>query len=250
VAAFLFEEGLMTTDDFWKPFSESEWRDFASTVSASELQLKFAVARFNGATATAAAKVAGYAGSHDELRRAGYSAVRSAAVVALLDLATAAAPAEKGLTDAEVDTRLAKLVRSPDPLIMLKATELYDKRKQRAKEAGQEIEDDVFAYDRYCREILEMRNGASIYMLMYKNLAGNLGWPGNYQLLHDVHFLMQREPFGRQIWDHMCVDCSDQSRQSLAKDLADPSYQLETRLKIWSEVGKKPPGPVLEKLSA
>jgi hypothetical protein len=238
----------MTTDDFWKPFSESQWRDFASTVSASELQLRFSVARFNGATATAAAKIAGYAGSHDELRRAGYSAVRSAAVVALLDLAAVNAPAESKLTDEEVDTRLAKLVRSPDPLIMLKATELYDKRKVRAKEAGQAPEDDDLAYDRYCRELLEMQNGASIYMLMYKNLAGNLGWPGNYQLLHDVHFLMQREPFGRQIWDHMCVDCSDQSRQSLAKDLADPSYQLETRLKIWSEVGKNPPAPNIEKL--
>jgi hypothetical protein len=250
VAAFLFEEGLMTTEDFWKPFSESEWRDLAATVSASELQLRFAVARFNGATATAAAKIAGYAGSHDELRRAGYSAVRSAAVVALLDLASAAAPAERGLTDAEVDSRLAKLVRSPDPLIMLKATELYDKRRQRAKEAGQAVEDDGFAYYRYCRELLEMQNGATIYMLMYKNLCGDLGWPGNYQLLHDVRFLMLREQFGQQVWDAMCVNCSDESRQDLAKKLADLSYELEVRMKIWGEVGKKPPAPVVEKLPA
>jgi hypothetical protein len=44
----------ITNDDFWKPFGESVWRDFAQTVSASELQLRFAVARFNGATASAA----------------------------------------------------------------------------------------------------------------------------------------------------------------------------------------------------
>jgi len=77
----------ITDEDFWKPFGESTWRDFAQTVGASELQLKFACARFNGASASAAAKIAGYAGDSDSLRRAGYAAVRSAAVVALIELA-------------------------------------------------------------------------------------------------------------------------------------------------------------------
>jgi len=129
-----------TNDDFWKPFGESKWREFATTVSASELQLRFAVARFNGASATAAAKIAKYAGNADAIRRAGYSAVRSAAVVALIELAETHAPQAAGLTDAEVDAKVAKLVRSPDPQISLKATELFDKRKQRKAEANAQPE--------------------------------------------------------------------------------------------------------------
>ncbi len=57
---------------FWQPFGEIRWRDFAETAGATELQLKFAVARFSGASAAAAAKIAGYAGDHDSMRRAGY----------------------------------------------------------------------------------------------------------------------------------------------------------------------------------
>src|SRR6516225_4241271 len=127
--------------DPWHPFGEAQWREFAETVRASDLQLKFAVARFNGASAAEAARVAGYAGDHDAIRRAGYQALRTSAVVALLDMAAVHAPGEQKLTEGEVDYRLAKLVRSPDPLIMLKATELYDKRKQRAKEAAPQEEE-------------------------------------------------------------------------------------------------------------
>jgi len=123
-----------TSDDFFKPFGEAKWKEFQETVRASDLQLRFAVARFNGATASAAAKIAGYAGDKDEIRRAGYSAVRSAAVVALIELAETNAPEAAGLTDAEVDAKVAKLVRSPDPQISLKATELFDRRKQRQRE--------------------------------------------------------------------------------------------------------------------
>jgi hypothetical protein len=125
---------MTTTDDFWKPFGEAQWREFATTVSASELQLRYAVCRFNGSTATAAAKLAGYAGDKEAIRRAGYSATRSTAVVALLELAETHAPQAAGLTDAEVDAKVAKLVRSPDPQISLKATELFDRRKQRQRE--------------------------------------------------------------------------------------------------------------------
>jgi hypothetical protein len=124
----------MLDEDFWKPFGEMTWRELAETAQASELQLKFAVARFNGATASGAAKIAGYAGDDEALRRAGYSAVRSAAVVSLIELAEANAPQAAGLTDDEVDRKVAKLVRSPDPQISLKATELFDRRKQREKE--------------------------------------------------------------------------------------------------------------------
>jgi hypothetical protein len=92
--------------DPWHPFGEAQWREFAETVRASDLQLKFSVARFNGASAAESARIAGYAGDHDAIRRAGYQAVRTAAVVALLDMAAVNAPEESKLTDAEVDARL------------------------------------------------------------------------------------------------------------------------------------------------
>jgi hypothetical protein len=226
-----------TNEDFWRPFGESTWKEFAATVQASDLQLRFSVARFNGASAAAAAKIAGYSGDHASIRRAGYAAVRSAAVVALLDLAAVNAPAESRLTDSEVDARLAKLVRSPDPLIMLKATELYDKRKVRAKEAGETPDDDGFNEWRLCRNFLCQENGASTFMLYYRAMRKDMGHPANYPLLIDVYTLAQNEPFGQQIFDYCGADLSDVMRKLLADRLADPNYQKETRKKIWAEIG-------------
>jgi hypothetical protein len=224
-------------DDFYKPFGEAKWKEFAETVQASDLQLRFSVARFNGASAAAAAKIAGYSGDHDAIRRAGYQAVRSAAVVALLDLAAVHAPAENALTDAEVDSRLARLVRSPDPLIMLKATELYDKRKARAKEAGTAPEDDGFSEWRACRDFLLIENGASQFMLYYRAKMKALGHPANYPLLHDVHALASKEPFGMQIWEYCNGDLSEVMRDHLYKQISNPNWQLEARQKIWAEIG-------------
>ena len=227
-----------TDEDFYKPFGEAKWKEFAETVQASDLQLKFAVARFSGATASAAAKIAGYAGDHDAIRRAGYQAVRSAAVVALLDLAAVHAPAENALTDVEVDTRLARLVRSPDPLIMLKATELYDKRKQRARDAGAADDydrGDGFLAWRVERDFLLCRNGASAYCLMH-------GIDGH--LLHDTYSLLMKEEHGPSIWSRLYTKLSDDAQKRLDEHLYDLSYQLEARKTIWGEIGKKPPGPV------
>jgi hypothetical protein len=165
----------MDKTDPWHPFGEAHWREFAETVRASDLQLKFAVARFNGASAAEAARVAGYAGDHDAIRRAGYQAVRTAAVVALLDMAAVEAPEESKLTDLEVDARLARLVRSSDPMVMLKATELHDRRKQRAKEAGAAPEDDGFGEWRIARDFLLQENGATAFIAVYKSAWGNLG---------------------------------------------------------------------------
>jgi len=97
-----------------------------------------------------------------------------------------------------VDTRLARLVRSPDPLIMLKATELYDKRKQRAKDAGTTPDHDGFADWRMCRDYLCLENGASIFMMFYRGMRRDLGHPANYPLLRDVYDIAQLEPFGPQ----------------------------------------------------
>jgi hypothetical protein len=228
-----------STDDFYKPFGEAKWRDLAATAGASELQLRFSIARFNGASAAKAAEIAGYSGSRDELRRAGYSAVRSTAVTALLDLAAVDSPYESALTDQEVDRKIAKLVRSGDPNVSMKAAELFDKRRARAKEAGEGPTDDGFEDWRYCRDYLIQDNGASQFMLFYRGLRKNLGGPVNYPLLIDVYTLAQGEPFGQAIFDWAGRDMNEASKDDLAKKLADKNYQLEARQKIWAEIGIK-----------
>ena len=89
-----------------------------------------------------------------------------------------------------------------------------------------------------------MENGASQFMLFYRAVARDLGWPGNYPLLHDVYFVMQQEPFGQQIWDWCCQNCSDDSRKDLERKLGDPAYQADMRRQIWGELNKRPPGPL------
>jgi hypothetical protein len=165
-----------SSDDFWKPFGESTWRDLAATAGASELQLKFSVARFNGATAARAAAIAGYSGTRDELRRAGYSAVRSAAVTALLELAETNAPEAAGLTDEEVAAKVAKLVRSPDPQISLKACELHDRRKQRQAELNRDKPDESLAEQLYSIIALVPHEevGAFLAMSAFESKAGNI----------------------------------------------------------------------------
>jgi len=134
----------MADEDIWNPLGEQKWRELAEGTGASELQLKFAAARFGGASATEAAKLAGYAGDSDSLRRAGYSAVRSTAVQNLLELAAINAPGDAKISDKEIDAKVARLIRSGDPNVVIKAAETAfqtgggaeGSRKQRARTAA------------------------------------------------------------------------------------------------------------------
>src|SRR5215831_4839898 len=117
-----------TNTDLWSPLGEQRWRELAEGTGASELQLKFAAARFGGASAARAAKLAGYSGDSDSLRRAGYSAVRSTAVQSLLELAAINAPGDAKISEKEIDAKISKLIRSADSNVSLKAMELYAKR--------------------------------------------------------------------------------------------------------------------------
>jgi hypothetical protein len=188
-----------SNDDFWKPFGETKWRDFATTVSATELQLRYAVSKFNGSTNSAAAKVAGYKGDKDEIRRAGYTANRSTAVVALIELAETHAPQAAGLTDAEVDAKVAKLVRSPDPQISLKATEFFDRRKQRKEAASAQPE---LTLEELLADIItsvpESGCGAFFAMSTFRSKTGNLI---NYPYLAETAPIIARYfPSEWQIW--------------------------------------------------
>jgi hypothetical protein len=113
----------LSDDAVWAPFGQERWRELADGTGASELQLKFAAARFSGASASAAARIAGYAGDAAALRRAGYAALRSTAVQNLLELAAINAPADAKISDKEIEAKIAKLIRSADSNVSLKAME-------------------------------------------------------------------------------------------------------------------------------
>jgi hypothetical protein len=228
----------MDDGENWLPFGEPKWRELAATASASELQLRFCVARFNGSSAAAAAAIAGYSGSKDELRRAGYAAVRSTAVVTLLELAEVNAPEQTELTDAEVDRKIAKLVRSPDPNVSMKAAELFDKRKQRARELGQSPDDDGYSGDRFVRSLLLLPHGASMAMLAQAGTALS-----RMALFHDMRAKLQTEELGPLIWDRLYEKHSDVMKDDIARVLGDLTWQNEVRVQLWAEIGMKPIAP-------
>jgi hypothetical protein len=118
----------------WVSLGEERWRELGQATGCSELQLRFAVLRFGGMSAGAAAKLSGYAGTNKSWRRVGYDAVRSTAVQNLLELAAVNAPEDARISDKEIDARIAKLVRSPDPNVSLKAVEAHAKRQAQRRE--------------------------------------------------------------------------------------------------------------------
>jgi hypothetical protein len=152
----------------WGALGEPWWKETGAACRATEHQIKFACARHQGANKTKSAALAGYSGSAEDLRSAG---VRAAGTKAVEDLLVLAAASEGGgdangpATDAEIDRKLTKLIRSPDGAISLKAIEARDKRlavARRAADSGAEgsWEDDT-------RALLAMRNGLGMCSMAF-----------------------------------------------------------------------------------
>ena len=123
---------MTNTEDFpWDnlPGGEGRWKELGEATGASTLQLRFAVLRHGGASASSAARQAGYSGDSESIRRAGYAALRSSAVQNLLELAAVNAPEDARISDKEIDAKIAKLIRSPDSNVSLKAMEMHAKRE-------------------------------------------------------------------------------------------------------------------------
>jgi hypothetical protein len=229
----------IATDDIWSPLGEQRWRELAEGTGASELQIRFAAARFGGATATRAASLSGYAGDKDAIRRAGYAALRTTAVQNLLELAAINAPSDAKISDKEIDAKLARLIRSGDPNVVIKAAELHAKREAAKAEAGNTPDDDALNEWRLCRDFLIQPQGATQFVLFYRAMKGPMGHPANYPLLLDVQQVIQGEQFGKAVWDWVVADMSEAVRDLLYERLSNPDHQLEMRKKVWAEVGVK-----------
>jgi hypothetical protein len=233
----------------WGVLGEVRWRELQEATGASDLQLKFAVYRFGGATAAKAAKLAGYSddGPKGATRRAGYTALRSTAVQNLLELASINAPGDAKISKREVVAKISKLCRSSDPLVSLKAIEALAKYETAEKASGETPDDDGLDGWRIERDYLLLPNGAVAYLLMHldrpilaKGQKGSGGLQGNVAnlcLLHDTYALLHQQRFGPELWQ-LCVDrLSEAAKADLDRKLADRGYQLEVRKKVWAEVG-------------
>jgi hypothetical protein len=189
----------------WGELTEKWWRDSGASCRATETQIKFACARHQGANKVRAATLAGYSGGPEALRSAG---VRAEGTKAVEDLLTLAAAVEDGgskdgpATPAEIDRKLAKLIRSPDGAISLKAIEVMARRDELRRQRGEAPENDGLSCWRFERDLLGMPNGGSAYLLLNGGIL-------NLRLLHDAHHVVMNEEFGPQLWKQFYERLSD-----------------------------------------
>lgn len=169
----------------WFPLGETWWREAAKQVGASERQLKFAAARYRGASQTQAAREAGYdLGDPGGTRQAGYRVARGRVVENLLALATAE---KEGGTTGTVDRNearriLTRLARGSDPSIRIRALESLAKldEQDRAFELANKVEP-----IRPMEAILDDIAGLSPEMAAQLAAENNIAWRPTDAMLRD-----------------------------------------------------------------
>src|SRR5215469_4706039 len=119
---------LSNDEDIYGALGQAWWEQTGEEVRATPQQIKFAAARYNGATRSKAAALAGYSGDAQALRSAGSRTDDSDTVKSLIALA-AAAEASTGEGDqytvAQAKLKVGNLVKhSRDALIVFKGTEV------------------------------------------------------------------------------------------------------------------------------
>ena len=224
-------------DDIWGDLGEQWWRDTGAACKASEQQIKFAAARHKGASATACAKIAGYeAGANAAaIRQAGHRAVRSTAVLNMLALAKSEGK-QTAPTSMDRDARvqlLSDIARSsPDPILKIRAVEGLNKMENSATSFSQTTDSDGFADWRVVRDFLQTPGGGVAVVSLWT--ANNLGL-ANLPFLHDVHKKCMAE--NPNYWERAVSRTELPGRLRLQKQLANPTWKIEARAKIWKEVG-------------
>jgi hypothetical protein len=114
----------------WGALGESWWTASGAELNASPELVRFAASRHQGASAAAAARLAGITGTAVAVRQSGYRMLRTTTVSNLLALAAAEdAGTAGGITPIEIDAKLAKMIRSPDSSISIRAIEAHGKRE-------------------------------------------------------------------------------------------------------------------------
>jgi len=217
----------------WGSLGESRWRELQQQEGATELQLRFACARHQGASATRAAALAGYSGDKEVLRRQGYQANNNPSIRRLVEKADLEAPEETRLTDAQIGAKIDRLIRGPDGNLALKAIELRQKREAAAKESTDWPDADGFSYERMVREIINVPF-ASTFLLGVFCDTGHTAL-SCIPMFHEIYWRALRDC--PEYVEKLRSQQSAEMLQDLKERIADADYQRETRTKIWAEIG-------------
>lgn len=225
-------------DNFdWKPLGEAWWRKAAEDlpIAVSEKQLRFAVAKHRGCSDIESARQSGYAGSKESLKQAAYKAARTNAVVQLRAFADFDGPVpsqSKLVDDSEIQEILSKQIRSGDPNTVIRASELYNKIKERSAERGLTEEEDGFSDWRLTRSYLTFPGGAAAWIHLWSAQRKALS---ALDLLHDVYReCMKQDP---ELWQRKVRESSPAEQAWLQRLLENPDWQRDARIKIWKEIG-------------
>lgn len=223
---------------------EQWWRDAAADLMVakpalriSDNQIRFAAAKHRGCSDIESARQAGYATHNKEsLKQAAYKAAHATAVVELLSLAALESQPERGtiklVDDLEVMEILSKQIRSNDPNTVIRASELYNKIKERAHAKGATDATDGFSDWRNVRDFLTVPGGAPAIVHLLTARGESLG---SLALLHDVHAAcIDQDP---DLWERKTRLESTASQAWLQRLLGNPNWQRDARIKLWNEIG-------------
>src|SRR5215472_12016817 len=174
----------------WGELGQEWWQENGRACGCSLEQIKFSVLRHAGSSATAAARGAGYSYTNNTaLRQAAYRAQRSTGVMNLLSLATAADGLGEGaITDQEIDSKIAKLIRSSDARVSIAAIEAREKLKARRDATGVEVPPSP---DEILLEILELGGPVVAAATLFRMEGG-----GNLTLRSSSRQSPRRKPDG------------------------------------------------------
>jgi hypothetical protein len=217
----------------WGDISEGRWRELAQACEANELELRFCVARHNGASGTAAARIAGVVGKDNAIRQTAFKLMRSEPVIALL----AAAAAETGhptggVTEREIESAIARMIRSLDVQANKIGVELFDKRRERERNRGTGPEDDGFLEWRLAREMTATPFGAAWFVAQFCERGFAIsGLP----MFHDVYWAALRD--APEYIEKVRSRLSPSMLEDLADRVADFDWQRQARIQLWEEVG-------------
>jgi hypothetical protein len=202
----LMEAGLMAEEFSWGQLGETWWRESGETLGASEQLVRFAASRHQGASATAAARLAGITGTAVSIRQAGYRMLRTTGVSNLLSLAAAEdAGVAGGITAVEIDAKLAKMIRNPDSNVAIRAIEAHGKREATQRNLQPAEVEDTPEQTLHC--IFENCHTTDAILFCYAemHLCGN---PGKYNKI-GIGFGCH-SPFMKELVPHLAARFPEQ----------------------------------------
>ena len=137
---------LSNDEDIYGALGQTWWEQTGEEVRATPQQIRFAAARYSGATRSKAAALAGYSGDAQALRSAGSRTDDSDTVKSLIAMAAAAeaGTVESQYTVAQAKLKVGNLVKhSRDALIVFKGTEVLARLERDEAEANAKPEESL-----------------------------------------------------------------------------------------------------------